>query len=272
MYFVDQIRVLAASLPQLARLLFLGQMLGGSLFLFWLLRSRNLRKAAETNALFSQALRAIATIGLVLLTTALLANMLGYFDLGNLLAIIFLKSVYIAAMLYTAVRILEGLIIIALQVKPLSLLRVVGLYRPMLQQRAGLLLGILAFLLWLNLILGFFGLLTPLIAATKATLSASIVIGSLSISLGGILAFVITIWATFLISRFLRFLLEEDVYQYFLPSKWHSVCDFNDTTLYNPACGILHCPGSAWNRFDKGYDSGWSLWRRDRIWTTKCDQ
>jgi small-conductance mechanosensitive channel len=216
MYFVDQIRVLAASLPQLARLLFLGQMLGGSLFLFWLLRSRNLRKAAETDALFSQALRAIATIGLVLLTTALLANMLGYFDLGNLLAIIFLRSVYIAAMLYTAVRILEGLIIIALQVKPLSLLRVVGLYRPMLQQRAGLLLGILAFLLWLNLILGFFGLLTPLIAATKATLSASIVIGSLSISLGGILAFLIAIWASFLISRYLRFLLEEDVYQYFL--------------------------------------------------------
>ncbi len=139
--------------------------------------------------------------------------MLGYFDLGNLLAIIFLRSVYIAAMLYTAVRILEGLIIIALQVKPLSLLRVVGLYRPMLQQRAGLLLGILAFLLWLNLILGFFGLLTPLIAATKATLSASIVIGSLSISLGGILAFLIAIWASFLISRFLRFLLEEDVYQ-----------------------------------------------------------
>jgi len=35
-------------------------------------------------------------------------------NLGNL-GIIFLRSVYIAAMLYAAIRILEGLIIIALQ-------------------------------------------------------------------------------------------------------------------------------------------------------------
>ena len=81
-------------------------------------------------------MRAIATIGLVFLTSALLANLLGYVDLGNLLAIIFLRSVYIAALLYTAMRIVEGLIIIAFQVKPLGLLRVVSLHRPMFHRRA----------------------------------------------------------------------------------------------------------------------------------------
>jgi potassium efflux system protein len=217
MYFVDQIRLLAASLPQLARLLFLGQMLGGSLFLLWVLRSRTARtEAVETSDRFSKATRAIAAIGIVFLPAAFLANALGYIDLGNLLAIIFLRSVYVAALLYAAIRILEGLIIIALQVRPLSLLRVVSLHRPMLQQRARFLLEILAVLLWLSLLLGFFGLLTPLIAAAKTALSASIGIGSLSVSLGGILAFVIAIWASFQISKFLRFLLEEDVYQYFL--------------------------------------------------------
>ena len=64
--------------------------------------------------------------------------------------------------------------------------------------------------------LGFFGLLTPLITTASAALNANIGIGSLSVSLGGILAFLIAIWASFLISKFLRFLLEEDVYQYFL--------------------------------------------------------
>jgi small-conductance mechanosensitive channel len=39
-------------------------------------------------------------------------------------------------------------------------------------------------------------------------------VGSLSVSLGGILAFVIAIWASVLVSRLLRFLLEEDIYQY----------------------------------------------------------
>jgi potassium-dependent mechanosensitive channel len=213
MYFVDQIRLLAASLPQLARLLFLGQMLGGSLFLLWLLRGRIV---TETDVRFSRAVRVIAAIGLVFLPAAFLANALGFIDLGNLLAIIYLRSVYVAALLYTAVRIVDGLLIIALQVKPFSLLRVVSLHRPMFQQRTSLLLRIVAVLFWLSLILGFFGLLSPLISTTSAMLNAKIAIGSFSITLGGVLAFLIAIWASFLISRFLRFLLEEDVYQYFL--------------------------------------------------------
>ncbi|HEY5706478.1 MAG TPA: mechanosensitive ion channel domain-containing protein [Terrimicrobiaceae bacterium] len=216
MYFVDQIRVLAASLPQLARLLFLGQMLGGSLFLLWLLRSRNLR--AEANSRFSRV-RAIVLIGLFFLPAALLANLFGYLNLGNLLSIIFLRGVYAAAVLYTVVRILEGLVIIAFGIKPLSRMRVVRMHQPMLLRRARLLLELSAVLFWLNLMLGFFGLLTPLLAAAKATLNANIGIGSVSMSVGGILAFFIAIWASFLISQFLRFLLEEDVYRYFvLPS------------------------------------------------------
>ena len=215
-YFVDQLRVLAAPLSELARVLFLGQMLGVSLFLFWLLRSPNLRTAtAATNARLSQAIRAIAKIGLVFLPAAFLANAFGYVNLANLLCMSFLRSVYIAALLYTAVRILEGLIIIAMQVPPLGSLRVVSLHRPMLLRRTCRILEFLALLLWLNLMLSFFGLLTPLMATIQAALNASIAIGSLSISLGGILAFLIAIWASFLISKFLRFLLEEDLYRHF---------------------------------------------------------
>jgi potassium efflux system protein len=215
MYFVDQLRVLAASLSELARVLFLGQMLGVSLFLFWLLGSRNLRTAtAATNVRFSQVIRAIAKIGLVFLPVAFLASVFGYVNLANLLCMAFLRSVYIAAVLYTAVRILEGLIIIALQVPPLGSLRVVSLHRPMLQRRTCRVVEFFAFLLWLNLMLNFFGLLTPLMATIQAALNASIAIGSLNISLGSILAFLIAIWASFLISRFLRFLLEEDIYRH----------------------------------------------------------
>jgi hypothetical protein len=91
-------------------------------------------------------------------------------NLGNL-GIIFLRSVYIAAMLYAAIRILEGLIIIALQVRPLGSLRVVSLHRPMLQRRTFHVLEFLAFLFWLHLMLSLFGLLTQLIATTEAALN-----------------------------------------------------------------------------------------------------
>jgi potassium-dependent mechanosensitive channel len=216
MYFVGQLRLLAASLPHSGRLLFLGQMLGGSLFVIWLLRSGHLpTAAAETQGRLWRGIRAIAIIGLIILPAAFLANIFGYLNLGNLLGIIFLKSVFVAAMLYTAIRILEGLIIIALQVGPLGSLRVVSLHRPMLQRRTCRVLEFLAFLFWLSLILNFFGLLTPLTATTRAALNANLGIGSLNISVHSILAFLIAIWASFLVSRFLRFLLEEDVYHHF---------------------------------------------------------
>ena len=216
LYFVGQLRLLAASLPHSGRLLFLGQMLGGSLFLIWLLRSWHLpTAAAETHGRLWRAIRAIAIIGLIILPAAFLANIFGYVNLGNLLGIIFLKSVFVAAMLYTAIRILEGLIIIALQVRPLGSLRVVSLHRPMLQRRTCRVLEFLAFLFWLSLILNFFGLLTPLTGTTRAALNANLGIGSLNISVHSILAFLIAIWASFLVSRFLRFLLEEDVYHHF---------------------------------------------------------
>src|SRR5262249_45861797 len=215
LYLIGVLRLLAASLPALARFIFIGQVLGATVFLVWVLRSWHLpAEAAQTHGLIWRTIRAIAKIGLVLLPGAFLANIFGYVNLGNLLGIIFLRSVYIAAVFYTVIRIIEGLIIIALQVRPLGSLRVVSLHRPMLQRRTCRLLEFLAFLFWLNVLLNFFGLRDPLIASIEAALNANLAIGAFNITLGGILAFLITVWASFLISKFLRFVLEEDVYHH----------------------------------------------------------
>jgi potassium-dependent mechanosensitive channel len=215
LYFVGQLRVVAASLPGLARLLFLGQMLGGFLFLVWLIRApHNPTPGSATSDRFSRAIHAIAKIGLIMFLAAFLANIFGYVNLGNLLGLVYLRSAYFAAILYAAIRIVEGLINIALQVRPLATLQFVRLHRQMLHRRACRVLEFLAFLFWLERLLDFFGLRTPLIEKTEEALNAKLAIGSFNISPGQILAFVITVWASFLISRFLRFVLEEDVYQH----------------------------------------------------------
>ncbi len=64
--------------------------------------------------------------------------------------------------------------------------------------------------------LNFFGLRTPLVTGTEEVLRANLAIGSLSISLQQVLVFVATVWAAFAASRFLRFLLDEDIYYH-----WH---------------------------------------------------
>jgi small-conductance mechanosensitive channel len=216
LYFVGQLRILASSLPELARLIFLGQMLGASLFLVWLLRSGHLKAmASETDQRLSAALRIVTKIGLILLPAAFFANIFGYVNLGNLVGLTFLRGVVVAAVLYTAIRIIEGLVIIALQVRPLGMLRIITLHRPMLQQRICRAVEYSGILFWLYLLLNFYNLITPLTAMAQAALTANLAIGSLNISVGRILTFVIAVWASFLVSKFLRFLLEEDVYHHF---------------------------------------------------------
>jgi potassium-dependent mechanosensitive channel len=215
MYFLSQLRVLAGSLPVLARFIFLGQMLGFTVFLVWVFRSSHLLTGtAETHGRGWRIVRAIAKIGLIFLSAAFLANVFGYVNLGDLLGIIFLRSAFVAFVLYSVIRIIEGLLTIALQVRPLGSLRVISLHRTMFQRWTRRVLDFLAFLLWLYLVLNYFGLLTPLIATIEAVLRANLIVGSLKISLDQVLLFTVTVWASFLVSKFLRFLLEEDVYSH----------------------------------------------------------
>ena len=215
LYFIGQLRVLAASLPVLARFIFLGQLLAACVMLVWVLRSWRLpTESVETHSRVWRTIRVVAKIGLILLPAAFLANIFGYVNVGNLLGIIFLRSVYIAALLYTVIRIIEGLLIILLQVRPLASSRAISLHRVMIQRRTCRVLEVLAFLFWLNLLLSFFGLRDPLIATIETALNANLAIGSFNITLGSILAALITVWASFQVSKFLRFVLEEDVYHH----------------------------------------------------------
>jgi potassium efflux system protein len=215
-FFVSQVHSLLASVADLERLIFLGQMLGVSIFLFWLLRSLLLKKpsAVEGGREFV-VLRAFAKIGIILLPLAFVANVAGYNNFGTILGNFFLRTVYLAAALYTGIRIVEALVIVGLQVKPLGSLHAVRMHRSMLHRRTCRVLEVLAFIFWLNLVLNYFGLRSPLMSGFAAVLNAKASIGSLDVSLGRIVAFVIAVWAAFLISRFLRFVLEEDVYHHF---------------------------------------------------------
>ena len=214
-YFVEQLGLIAATFPLSGRFLSAAEMLGGTLFLIWLTRSKHLPTVgADTTKLFARAIRFATQIGLVVFPVTLLANVFGYVNLANLLGNGALRSAFVAAALYAALRIVEGLVIISLGVGPVASMRVVRLNRPMLGRRICGVAEVLAFVYWLSLTLEIFRLRTPLIETIEAVLETNLTIGSLSVSLGHILVFLVAIWASFAVSRFVRFLLEEDVYHH----------------------------------------------------------
>lgn len=65
---------------------------------------------------------------------------------------------------------------------------------------------------WIVRTLDYVGLFQPTLAIGAAVLSARLQRGSMSISLGDVLDFVLTVWLAYLLSVFIRFVLQEDVY------------------------------------------------------------
>ena len=213
-YLVAQLRRVVASLPGLSRLILLLEMVGGLIFLIWFIRSTR-SPTRESGTTSHKARRAGARIGLVLFAAVLLANVLGYFRLANYLATGALITAYLAILFYAAAGVVAGLIFFALHVRPLTGLGVVRRHRPLLQHRLTRGVFFVALVAWALLSLDAFSLRAPLIDLLTSWVTAEVSFQSLHISLGAILAFFLTIWIAALLSRFIRFLLEEDIYDRF---------------------------------------------------------
>jgi potassium-dependent mechanosensitive channel len=115
LYFIDQLRLLTALLPLVGRLVFSAEMLGGTLFLIWLLWTKHSPGVGiNTTKLFARAIRFAIQIGLIVFPLTLLANVFGYVDFANLLGGGAIRSAYVGAAVYTGLRIVEALIVISL--------------------------------------------------------------------------------------------------------------------------------------------------------------
>jgi small-conductance mechanosensitive channel len=85
-------------------------------------------------------------------------------------------------------------------------------HQDLLRRRARGVLTWTAFLLWGVYVLEALSLRAPLFQNLHEVLTASLRAGSFKVSLGDVVLFGITVWASFLVSRIVRFVLEEEVY------------------------------------------------------------
>jgi len=214
LYVVNRLREMFGAAVAWERLLFELQLAGTLLFLFRFLRPRRLSrlplKVTEDKA-FKWSLR-VARVATLAFAFALAAEVLGYSQLGRFLNAAMLTVLYSGVILYAALRTLVSLSTLALYVWPLRSLAMVRHYKPLLERRLQrgaywLMLG-----WWVLTTLDIFALRKPIFDFAVKTLGTESAIGALHVSLGDVLAFGGTIWAAFLLSRLLRFVLEEDVF------------------------------------------------------------
>ena len=212
-YFVDQLRQVAEALPILARLLLLAEMAGGVLALIWLLRSGQLDSLHKEDQRLSKATLAGARVALGVFFASLLANLLGNVRLAYLLGDPMLQSAYLAVVLYAGTRIVDGLILAGLSAEPLANLGAVRRHRPLIWQRTHRTFVVAALLLWAFETLNTLPLSSPAFDKIAAFLTVTHKDGTTDLTLvGQVLAFGAVVWMALLISRFIRFVMEEDFY------------------------------------------------------------
>jgi small-conductance mechanosensitive channel len=154
----------------------------------------------------------VAGLVLLLFAATLGAAVFGYLRLGRLLASGVLGSAYVALILNAQIRLLTGVAALVFRMWPVRLLGMVQHHRDLLERRTYRVLVWLAVGAWILRSLSYVGLLGPLWVLGQSLLAAKLERGALSISVEDVLAFVLTLWVAYLLSAFLRFALEEEVY------------------------------------------------------------
>lgn len=214
LYALDTLREPFAGAPLIEQALLMLEALLGAALLGWALAGKDLRRsAAQTaEATWVGALWTGAGLLFLILATGLAAGVLGYIPLARLLVAGVLASGILALELAAAIQVLGGLLAFALRVWPLRRLQLVRNHRLLLETRGYRLLVWLAVGGWLIRWLDYIGLFQPALSFTETLLSARFERGSISLSLGDVVAFFLTIWTAYLLSTFIRFVLQEDVY------------------------------------------------------------
>jgi potassium efflux system protein len=215
LYALKLLVSVSGSVPALSRGLFLAATAGGAAYLAWFLwRCRGHDRALDrlVGPVRWRVVRLAVRASAALLALAALANAAGFAGLSRLVADALLASAFVGVVFDAYIRVAAALVAVALRVRPLSSLRVVRRNADLLLRRATAVLALAAAAWWALITLDVLSVRRPVLGAAGRALSARWGVGAVDLSLGGLLAFALTVAGAILLSRLVRFLLEEDVY------------------------------------------------------------
>ncbi len=210
LFVLGSLPSLDEGVPILQRYRLLLETLGGVALFAWMLRPDNTRHFGDVGR-FGPMILPACRIALALLVGAMLANAAGMISASRLLVRGTLSASYVAVAAYALARILGGAVTAVLRSTLLRRLRLVRDHGGLVRRRIVAFVYWAAVLGWVLATLRFFDIDDEILSALAGVVLAKLEIGTLSVSIGDVLAFFVTVWLAFMLSKFLRFVLDEDV-------------------------------------------------------------
>jgi small-conductance mechanosensitive channel len=212
LFAIDAIRGIFSGEELIGQVSLILESLTGMAVVIWFLRNlpQAFGEAAGSSRL--RVLQSGSVLILLILTSSFAAAAMGYVRFARIITPGIIAGGVLALTLYASLRVLIGIVAIAFHIWPLRSLRMIQHHRNKMESR------FYRFLVWAVIAglivryLSYIGLLAPVLTFGKTVLNTKLERGVFSISPGDILEFVLMVWAAYLLSAFIRFVLREDVY------------------------------------------------------------
>jgi small-conductance mechanosensitive channel len=194
----------------------------------WIMRPKG-TLAAAGSGFWRRAALFVGRAVTVTFLAATLANLFGYVHLAAYVSNAALTAAYAAIVFFAGYLVLEGAWRAILRTKLAANLKAIQVHTTTAERRGLFLLRLVALAAWILLVSSLLGVADTLVDALSSGLSAGFDVGSVTISIGSVLAFLITIWLAIIVSGIIRALLAEDVF----PKTRHArAADTISTVVY----------------------------------------
>ncbi len=210
LFVLNQIKVAASSATLIERLLLFGLEIVSILGIIWLIK-----KKYFSENLYLQERKAYVIIGrrvaLSLFIISFIANVFGFVKLGIVLVNGIYETIFATFILLVGVVIIRAIVLVFLKTKFANKSRIVQYKADKVKQTTEKIVQVLAKIIWLIIALRAFNIYVPIKDWVVKNLTDEIGFGDFSTSLADIFLFIVTIWASFKIAKFIIFILDEDV-------------------------------------------------------------
>lgn len=151
----------------------------------------------------------------LLLSIAVFANIFGNITLTKIFSAGSLTMIYGGTIIYASALILRSLFALLIQLEVISKLNMIQNYQEEVRRHIFSIIRWLAVIYWLYITFNGYLIFDPIYGWIEGMLTTEWQVGSVALSIGNILAFFVTLWIALTLSRFIRFILQDEILTHF---------------------------------------------------------